>query len=157
MSVSPYGHIGSFYFGAGSERDASPSYLTPNFEIVTPQYTQNASAVGYFVPAFIFEIAPETTGYTQSPFDLDFVAIPRYGTSPLYVTLSAFNYTPTNQYSNAWVADTITWEFDYSTSGSSTLVQQVTDPISTVTTHVYTGNPGTYFDVRAKVSFKSKV
>jgi hypothetical protein len=144
------GHIGSFYFGSFDAR-VSATTLVITDTILTPSIN-NASNNIVVVSLPMKEINTILQPRIIGSYDvvIDFVGIPRVGTSPLIVDFDAL-VTFGGNYQDKYKVTEYRWYFDYE---KSPLVYE-TSLVPTIE-HIFKGYAGQKFDVRLEVDIGVK-
>jgi len=144
------GHIGAFYFGPIVQNITAPiSTITVSSFLPEVTITDPVS-VTITAPISTIWITPlGSTVFTTSDIKIDFVGVPRIGTSPLVVDFTA-TVTFGGAYFNKYKVKEYIWYFDY--GNYPTVTETTTSP---TITHIYNGYSGQKFDVRCCVTIES--
>ncbi len=142
---SMYGHIGTFWFGPNPITvtiGESPTAWTSNSPTVFGKISYGNT---FNVPASLaiwMSHSPDV--YAVKELEIDFVGVPRVGTSPLTVDFKAIiRFTG----SQGYVVDKYRWYYD--AGNNPTAYEETTTPNYT---HVYNGYRSQKFDVKLCVS-----
>ena len=145
------GHIGAFYFGGSFANGLVDTYDVPVFNLLSVDYSEDVDIVDVRIPMLSLDVPVDTSDvYVYNPFDFDFSAAPRSGSSPFNTSFKIFNYEPKDNYADVWEP----YEFHWWFGDNETVVTDVD-----TTDHVYCGiggSDGKYYDVSACVRYRLK-
>jgi len=147
------GHIGAFYFGPVDETVEAPIIeisailLPPNVIIIN---TENTVVSPPYLSVLFNLLQP--TVYSTQEINVNFVGVPRIGSSPLVVDFTAtINLSP--ELISKYKVDTYEWCFDYDYVNNVCNIPFETSTINTIS-HVYTGYRGQKYSVKCCAKLK---
>jgi hypothetical protein len=149
-----YGHIGAFYFGPIDEAfssvpmEISAVLLQPEVTVVN---SVSSTTVPFYIPIYINLLQPKAVYATQD-IEVDFVGVPRAGSSPLTVDFTAtVNFSP--DIKDKYIVEEYTWCFDYNYTNSTCNIPWETSTTNTIS-HIYTGYRGQKYSVKCCAKLK---
>jgi hypothetical protein len=134
------GSIGAFYFGPTTTLVTISSPATAHYSVASPIIIHTQNAIPVSTAWGVYSIPPPNI-LTTNDITVDFVGVPRVGSSPLVVDFTATVTIAGSASGNVSVSE-YHWYFD--TDNNPTVYEISTGP---TISHVYTGYYGQKFSV----------
>jgi len=143
------GHIGAFYFGPDIET-VEPASSNASYQINTPAVSEGKQGTVFPTLVFAFYRIKDVNVVESKDIDIDFVGVPRIGTSPLTVDFTA-TVTFNGVFADLYEVNQYRWYFDVDNNPS----EYESSDVNTIT-HVYTGYRGQKYSPKLCITLKRK-
>lgn len=148
------GHIGAFYFGPVDEQitssiiEISAVLLQPEVSVIN---NLSSTTIPNTIPVYFILLQPRV--FATQDISVDFIGVPRAGSSPLTVDFTAIvNFSPENK--GKYRVTEYQWCFNYDYDNNicnESWVVTTENPVS----HVYTGYAGQKYSVKCCIVLES--
>lgn len=149
IDADGHGHIGAFYFGDVNET-IDLDFLSISATLLQPSVSVTNSESVSIIPKVLqvgCELLQPKNVYATQDIEVNFVGVPRAGSSPLEVDFTAtVNFSSENK--GKYIITEYRWCFDYTDSETDEWVSTTSPNIS----HTYTGYRGQKYSVKVCVS-----